>query len=320
MALATRGPDVAVEATVDARNYVDWGAIIAGMIVALAISTLFITFGSAIGLSMTDLDEPRMPGTGTSATAIIIAIALWTMWVQLSGFLAGGYVAGRMRRRFLDATEEESTVRDGMHGLIVWALATVLGAALAAWIAGQGISTLTSAGASAVSTAASATATSPALQSAADRLLRSAAAPATAGTSTGGTQAATTTPPSSGATTAAPGSTANTTNTMADDAAEIGRIFASSPSMSLSDEDRAYVAQVIARRTGMSQADAEARLDQTVQDLKAKADTARRYGVYAAFLTAATLLIGAVAAWWAATMGGDHRDSNADHRMFASWR
>lgn len=315
MALATRGSDVAVAATVDARNYVDWGAIIAGMIVALAISTLFITFGSAIGLSLADLDEPRTPGTGTSATAVIIAIALWTMWVQLSGFLAGGYVAGRMRRRFLDATEEESTVRDGMHGLIVWALATVLGAALAAWIAGQGISAVTSAGTSAVSTAASAAATSPAMQSAADRLLRSVAAPATAGDTSGGTQAGTTTPAPAGTTPAA-GAVA----TPADDAAEIGRILMSTPSMSLSDEDRGYVAQLIARRTGLSQADAEARLDQTMQDLKAKADTARRYGVYAAFLTAATLLIGAVAAWWAATMGGDHRDSNADHRMFASWR
>ena len=45
--------------------------------------------------------------------------------------MAGGYLTGRMRRRFHDATEHESDVRDGAHGLLVWAGALVVGAIIA---------------------------------------------------------------------------------------------------------------------------------------------------------------------------------------------
>src|SRR5690606_36132206 len=70
------------------------------------------------------------------------------LWVQISSFFAGGYLTGRMRRRHGDATEYESDVRDGSHGLVMWALGALLAAFIAFWGVGGTLS--------AVGTAASA--------------------------------------------------------------------------------------------------------------------------------------------------------------------
>src|SRR5690606_10427816 len=117
------GPAIADEG----RSYVDWPAIFAGTVVATAISFLLVTFGSAIGLSLTSAYE----GEGMSLTWFAIAAGLWLLWVQVSSFFAGGYLAGRLRRRHGDATEHESDLRDGAHGLVVWGLGLLLGAAIA---------------------------------------------------------------------------------------------------------------------------------------------------------------------------------------------
>src|SRR6218665_1064209 len=110
--------DVLVAAPADDRgSYVDWPAIIAGIVIASAISLVLLTFGSAIGLSFTNFRA----GAETASVWIAIAAASWLLWVQISSFMAGGYVAGRLRKRHHDATEHEVDVRDGAHGLLVWA-------------------------------------------------------------------------------------------------------------------------------------------------------------------------------------------------------
>jgi hypothetical protein len=76
----------------------------------------------------------------------------------------------------------------------------------------------------------------------------------------------------------------------------------------VSDADKTYLAQLIASHTGLSQADAEQRVNKTLDDMKSAIDRARRIGILAGFLGAAILLIGAVTAWWAASVGGQHRD------------
>src|SRR5690606_3842306 len=83
---------------------------------------------------------------------IAIIGGLWLLWVQVSASIAGGYLAGRMRRRHGDATEYESDIRDGSHGLVVWALATLVAAFLAysgamgtATVVGQTVGSATSA-------------------------------------------------------------------------------------------------------------------------------------------------------------------------------
>ena len=126
----------------DQRSYVDWPAIFAGTVVASAISAVLLTFGAAIGLSLTSAYE----GEGISLTAFAIAAALWVVWVQVSGFLAGGYLTGRVRRRHHDATEDESDIRDGIHGLAVWGVGVLVGAAIAyAGVAGIASSATTAA-------------------------------------------------------------------------------------------------------------------------------------------------------------------------------
>src|SRR5690606_21535417 len=62
---------------------------------------------------------------------IAIAAASWLLWVQISSFMAGGYITGRLRKRHNDATEDESDVRDGAHGLLVWGGALIVGAVIA---------------------------------------------------------------------------------------------------------------------------------------------------------------------------------------------
>ena len=102
---------------------------------------------------------------------------------------------------------------------------------------------------------------------------------------------------------------------------QIGRILAKNAAARTFDEaDKAYVAREISARTGLPEADAQKRLDDTVAALKAQAETARRYAVLFAFLTAASLLISGVAAWWAATAGGKHRDEGVDHSHLSRWR
>ncbi len=112
-------------------HYVDWGAIAAGTFVATAVAVVMFTFGTAIGLSMASPYE----GEGASTPAYLAALGLWTIWVIASSFMSGGYVAGRLRRRIGDATEHEVDVRDGVHGLTVWAVGVVI----AAWLLNAGV-------------------------------------------------------------------------------------------------------------------------------------------------------------------------------------
>ena len=95
---------------------------------------------------------------------------------------------------------------------------------------------------------------------------------------------------------------------------------------SLSGDDRAYLARVVAARTGLSQADAEKRVDALSEQMKTSADktraateTARKAGVLLAFLTAATMVLGAAAAWWGAGVGGRHRDEKFDASHLTRW-
>jgi hypothetical protein len=114
--------------------------------------------------------------------------------------------------------------------------------------------------------------------------------------------------------------------------AEAGRIIAVGlVEGSLSSSDRDYLAGIVSRQTGLAQADAQQRVDETyarAQSMKAKAeqtvreaaDKARKQAVIVGFLTAAASLIGLVAATWAAGMGWDHQSTRQYPSLFASER
>lgn len=286
--------EVAVVAPVEANqgSYVDWPAIIAGVVLASAISLVLLTFGSAIGLGFTNFRAPA----GVEPLWIAIAAGSWLLWVQVSSFMSGAYLTGRLRKRHPEATEHEVDVRDGAHGLLVWGGALVIGAIIA--VGGVG------AAASAIGSAAST------LTSAASNVAGDALDPNAYYVDTLFRPATSTTSPAP-----AMGATAPAADT-AGVRGEAGRIFAQSAmSGAVSADDKAYLAQLVANTAGLSETDATARVDQVMTameqaraDLATAAENARKFGVLAAFLTAASLLVSAAGAYWAAQKGGNHRD------------
>lgn len=324
--------DVVVTETNDeaGASYVDWPAIIGGILLASAISILLITFGSAVGLGFADFNARD----GASPIWIAIAAATWLLWVQISSFMAGGYLTGRLRKRHLDASEDEVDIRDGAHGLLVWAGALVVGAVLAvsgigaaANVAGSAAATLTTAASNVAGDAAEGLDPNayfvdllfrPATTEAAD----AAAAPAATETPAATEAPAATPTPEVGqpaTTAAATPATAAATNVAPADTemarGEATRIFAQAAFTELPDNDRAHLAQLVSRQTGMSAEQANARVDEVLASVEAAkaeaadaAEAARKTGVLGAFLVAASLLVSAVGAFWAAQVGGRHRD------------
>jgi hypothetical protein len=284
-------------ATGDRPSYVDWPAIFGGAVFAAAISFVFLAFGSALGLSLTS----AQPGEGSSLWGISIAAGLWLLWVQISGFMAGAYITGRLRRRIHDASEDESDFRDGAHGLMVWAVGVLVGAVLALSTLGaatntavNAASTVASGAAAAVGGAVSAAGDNPVVSSYVDRLFRRPAATAEGAAQT----------------------VDEALNVTPEERSEVGRILTSSVANGeFAEDDRNYVAGLIARSTGVPQEEARARVDQIVttaeqaeQTARDAADAARRAALIVAFLTAASLAVSAAAAYYAAGVGGRHRD------------
>ena len=275
----------------DARSYLDWPAVFAGAVVASAISLVLVTFGSAIGLSLTS----PFDNAGMSAVGVAIALALWLVWVQVSSFMAGAYVTGRMRRRAFDASEHESDVRDGMHGLVMWGTGVLLGALFLALSVGGAAMT-------------AATATGGAAQAAVEKMADAAkgANPFSQAVDT----AFRTTRPDAG----------SSLEARNDAIAILARGITQGD---IPEADRTYLAQVIAARTGVAEDEAKTRVDTMVtsaqhaaEEAKQQAERAKRFAVIAAFVTAASLAISAAAAFWAAGIGGRHRDEGT---MIPRW-
>jgi hypothetical protein len=275
--VASRGADA------QTHSYLDWPAVFAGAVVASAISLVLVTFGSAIGLSLTS----PFDNTGMSAVGLGIALGTWLVWVQVSSFMAGGYVTGRMRRRAYDATEHESDVRDGMHGLVMWGTGVLVGALFLALSAGGAATT-------------AATAAGGAAQVAVEKI-----ADAAQGTN-----------PLSQAIDTAFRTGRPEARTSGDAQGEAMAIVARGVAQGdIPEGDRAYLAQIISAHTNVSPDEAKTRVDtmitnaqQAAEEAKQQAERAKHFAVIAAFVAAASLAISAAAAFWAAGMGGKHRD------------
>jgi hypothetical protein len=321
MAIATTTPTTAVPVETVPFRYLDWGPVILGALGAAAMSVVLLAFGSALGLSVVS----PYPYAGISAKGAAILAAVYLALVMVASFAAGGYIAGRMRSPWRTTDETESYFRDGAHGFGVWAIGVLLGAALAA----SGVGAVVSAAGKATTAIAAAgtagAASNPAMGQlslrptdyAIDRLL--APGPAAAAADPAATAA-----PAGGA--QAPAMQAR--RTRADLEAPMARALAASlTSPQLDVRDRTYLARVVAEQTGMSQADAEKRVDETYADLKAAeqkardaADAARKTAIIAAFLAAATLAIGCAAACAGAGVGARHRDERTAVSFLGSTR
>jgi hypothetical protein len=197
---------------------------------------------------------------------------LYLILQALLSFGLGGYIAGRIRTSIAAGSQEDVENRDGLHGLAAWALAVVMGAALAGLIGASAISRP-----SVPTTSANSSAAEPILSYELDRLFRSARRPANVDLNS--------------------------------ERAEAGRILLTSSSHEgVSADDRTYLIQQVAATTGLAAADAERRVDNVIASSRTALARSRRSTIILAFSLAAALLLGAVAAWAAASAGGRHRD------------
>jgi hypothetical protein len=299
-------------------SYMDWAAILAGAATAAAIATLSATFGAAIGLSAVSLE----PGEGSVTLAMILG-AVWLVVTLVASYASGGYIAGRMRRRVDQAKADEVSVHDGLNGLAVWAVGTLVGVMMLANAAGN----VATAAGSAASTAV--TAAGSAVGGMAEGALNAAGAalPEDAGSTAMSFVTDTVLRTTPNATTPAqPGETSRQT------AAIFGNYLATGE---ISDADRAYLEGAVAAETGLTPAEVSTRVDagmtvideqraqaaqlaeEAMQQAIDIAETARISAVLTAFLLTAAALVAAAAACVAAVRGGLHRDEGKVFAGFA---
>ena len=283
-----------------AGSYVEWGAVIAGALAASAISFVLLTAGASIGLSLIS----PYAGESYSKTAASVAV-FWSVAVPILSFLVGGYIAGRMRSGWESATSDEMQFRNGMHGLLVWALSIVAGGLLAFLAAGAIANSSAQVAAGAMSNRDAVVA--PAIDTLfGATVAQTAAAPA----------AAPAAPAATSAPSAVPGTGERAVVPDSDARAVISRtLIAAAAAGQLTPAQKQTLAQIVSERTGISQADAEKRVDQVYTDAVAALDKARQAAVLTGLATVTALLVGLLAAWYAAQNGGRHRDENVPARF-----
>ena len=266
-----------------------WGAVIAGGVAAAAATLVLMLVGAGLGLTMVS----PFSNEGFSLATVTVSTAIWLVVVQWLSALVGGYLAGRLRTKWVNLHTDEVFFRDTAHGFLAWALATLLVAGLLS----STISAMIGGGVQAASNVASGAAMGGAAAAASDdgdmtgyfvdTLLRPADPTQPV---EGGDQAS----------------------------AEVSRILlASAASGEMQADDRAYLESLVAARTGLTPADAKARVDavleradEAAQQAQQAAETARTAGATFALVGALSLFVGAFIASAAAALGGRLRDDN----------
>jgi hypothetical protein len=251
---------------------VSWGAIVAGGIATSALSLLLLALGAGLGFSSVS----PWSNSGVSSATFNLGAGLYLIVMAMVASTIGGYLAGRLRTKWAGVHTHEVFFRDTAHGFLAWALAVVLSAAFLASAASH-LATGASAG---LGQAANQTLVDGVpMNNFVDTLLRADPAANRAAVDPAGR-------------------------------GEIVRILAVGlrDGGELSASDRAYVAQVVAARTGLSQADAEKRVTDVIIQAKTSLDNARSAAAHLSLWLTASLLIGAFCASLAATEGGQLRD------------
>ena len=259
-------PQVPVPARNEASTSgVSWAAITSGAFVTAALFLALLALGTGVGLSSLS----PWSNSGASPSAVGLGALLWLTAVEIVSCAIGGYVAGRLRTKWVDVHSDEVYFRDTAHGFIVWAVAFVATAAFLALA-----STALVGGENRAS--GSETAVVDANRYFIDSLLRS----------------------------AQPSGTPEEALR-----SEIGLIFAHSlRQRELSGSDMNYLADTVAARTGIPRPEAEQRVTDTFTRAQQGTDTARRAAAHSLYWLFVALLLGAFASSLAATFGGKQRD------------
>jgi Protein of unknown function (DUF3309) len=254
---------------------VSWAAVLAGGITSAALSLVLLAFGAGIGLSTVS----PWSNSGVSSTTFKVGTGIYLVLAAIMASSIGGYIAGRLRVKWVGIHTYEVYFRDTAHGFLAWAFATLLSAA----VLGSAASNIVSGASAALVVQATGSAAGQSAGPVAefvDSLLRA-------------------------------GPAANTgTSDSAAVRSELDRLFVSNLSKrgDFSPADRTYMAQVVAEHTGMNQADAEKRVSQVITQAKSAVADARKAAAQFALWLTASLLFGAFSASLAATEGGGVRD------------
>jgi hypothetical protein len=255
---------------------VSWPAVLAGAFAAAALSLILLALGTGVGLSSVS----PWSNMGASASAIGIGAIVWLIVTQIIAATMGGYLAGRLRTKWVNIHTNEVYFRDTAHGFLVWAVGLVITAAFLASAAtsmvggGAQLGAITSG--KATSAQSDGQASDP-NKYFVDTLFRS-DRPASE-------------------------------TTDASIRAEAGSIFANAlRQKDVPAPDKTYLGQLVAARTGLSQTDAEQRVSDVLSQARQAADTARKTVAHSLYWTFLALLIGAFCASFAATIGGKQRD------------
>ncbi len=293
---------------------VSWGAIAAGAVAAAALSLILLMLG--IGLGLSSVSPWAQQGIGASAFGL--STILWLTFTQLVASGMGGYLAGRLRTKWIAVHTDEVYFRDTAHGFLAWATASLATATLLTSVIGSIVSGAASLAAT-VATTATATAVGGAA-TAGSGIAKSTAEGGPMGYFVESLFRGSPSPASSGAVAASAASGSASGDSLATAVPETTRIFSTGIQKgALPDEDVRYVGQVVAQRTGLGQVEAEKRVRETFARLqvnlreaelaaKDAADKARKASAYGALWLFISLLIGAFTASLAATFGGRHRD------------
>ena len=278
---------VAPGAFPDGTNYsaesstsaVSWRAILGGAVAAAATSVILVALGLGLGFASIS----PWPNAGASATTFSIAAGVWLIVVQWLSSGVGGYITGRLRTKWVSVHTHEVFFRDTAHGFLTWAVAALLGAFIVASAATSSVGTATRA----AGTVAAGAAQGEARAYDVDSLFR--------------------------------GQKPELASSNQQTRTETTRILARGvQNGDIPANDRSYLVDQVAARTGISQDDAQKRVDDVIAQEKAAetklreaADAARKSASAVSIFTALSMLIGAFIASAAAAYGGSLRDEHS---------
>jgi len=257
---------------------IQWGPVIAGSIIAAAVATVLHGFATGIGVSVSS----TAPTWRDASFALILLSGLYLLLVGLVSYGLGAYVAGRLRSRL--GAQPDLAFGDGMHGLVVWGLSTLLTLILAGALALGAARLAAPSGGSAGPSVSVAGENIIAFDL--DRLFR-------------GRQIQ------------------GDVDQIRAEAARI--LLTTSSHRGMLDEDKTYLVRMVAAVTGISQPDAEKRVNDVAARAKEDISRARRSAAILAFMAAAVALLGAAVAWYAAAIAGDHREGREPIPDYLDW-
>lgn len=246
---------------------VSWSAVVGGAFVAAAIALIMLALGTGFGLSVVS----PWSNVGAAASGIGTAAIIWLIVTQVVPYALGGYLAGRLRSKWVAVHTDEVYFRDTANGFLVWAVGVVMTAVLLASAAGSMLG-------NSIREDTPETGASIDLRVYfVDRLFRSGAA---------------------------------STQPDVAVQAEVGRILANvlRRKDSGGSEDEAYLANMVVAKTGLRQSDAAARVSQVTLEARRAEDDARQTASRVLLWSFLALLMGAFSASYAATIGGRQRD------------